>query len=141
MLPDPPRTDGFYYRSDLQFLGIPLVCIAFGMDLDTGRILVARGIIAIGHLAVGVVAIGNLALGGIALGSAAAGGLAIGGAALGWVALGGLAIAGLLGVGGMAVGWYAIGGLALGAHVLGGTGNDPAVLRFLQNLLPFLGPK
>ena len=42
---------GYEYRSKAEFLGLPLVHVAQGIDPETGRPRVARGIIAVGNLA------------------------------------------------------------------------------------------
>jgi len=136
---------GREYRSRATLLGLPLLHIAQGLDPQTGRPRVARGIIAIGNSAYGVIALGGFAVGGIAIGGAAVGVVAVGGVALGGAALGGLA-AGVAAAGGMALAlWlalgglvisaqYAIGGLALAPHALGGNAQDPALLRWLERL-------
>ena len=82
---------GVRYRSSATFLGIPMLAIAKGPDLEKGEMYGhARGIIAIGDVATGVFAIGGLSRGIFALG----------GMALGCVTLGGCSIGLLLSVGG-----------------------------------------
>jgi serine/threonine protein kinase len=137
---------GREYRSKRTLWGWPLVHVASGWDLKTGRKRVAKGIIAIGDVAVGGLAVGGLAIGGIALGGGAVGLIALGGGALGLVlALGGMAVGsialggmavGLVALGGMAVGYYALGGTAYGAHALGSNFVDPEALRFFRAVLP-----
>jgi hypothetical protein len=128
---------GYEYRSSLEILGWPLIHIAQGIDPDTGRPRVARGIIAIGNIAIGLFAVGGLALGGFAMGGLGLGVVALGGIAVGWVALGGMALALYLAVGGLAVSlMYGIGGLALAPHAIDSMRADPEVLRMLENVLP-----
>jgi hypothetical protein len=115
---------GFEYRSRATAFGLPLLHIASGRDLATGRPRVARGIVAIGDIAVGIVAVGGIAVGLVSLGGLSLGVAALGGAAVGSVALGGLA-----------VGYYALGGAAFGAHALGGTGHDPQAVEFFKRYL------
>jgi tRNA A-37 threonylcarbamoyl transferase component Bud32 len=127
---------GYEYKSKTTVFGLPLVHIATGIDLRTGRKRIAKGIIALGDIAVGVMAYGGLAVGGItfggcSLGVISLGGLsvgvllAVGGAAIsGGLSIGGLAI-GAVGLGGMAIGVYAFGGGALGLHAMSGEGIDP----------------
>ena len=100
------------YRSQKKVFGLPLVHIVLGPPFDpsTGRARVAKGIIAIGGIAIGV-----LNLGGVGLGL-----FSFGGAAVGFTAVGGAAVGLLLGMGGAAIGFIAIGGAALGYYVLGG---------------------
>jgi predicted Ser/Thr protein kinase len=135
---------GAEYRSKATLFGLPLVHIATGYDPATGKQRVAKGIIAIGDLAVGVLAIGGGAFGGIALGGGAIGLLSFGGFSIGLlVALGGLAVGGLafgggaigvIAVGGGALGYYAFGGQAWGVHALGGTANDPEAVKFFEGI-------
>ena len=62
------------YRSKRIVMGLPLVSVACGPDLEHGESVgIAKGIIAIGDQAIGIVAIGGLAAGLISIG-----GLAIG---------------------------------------------------------------
>jgi hypothetical protein len=44
---------GYEWKSETTILGWPLVHIAFGWNLRTGQLMVARGIIAIGQFAAG----------------------------------------------------------------------------------------
>jgi len=128
---------GYEYRSQLQLFGWPLVHIAQGIDPETGRPRVARGIIAIGNIAIGVFALGGIALGGVTLGGLSLGLFALGGLALGGVAAGGIALALYLAAGGLAVSLnYAIGGLALAPHAISGAGADPEFVRILEKWWP-----
>jgi hypothetical protein len=127
----------YEYKSEAEFLGIPLIHIAQGVDPKTGAPRVARGIIAIGNIAVGGFAMGGLALGGITIGGASVGMFALGGIALGGVTFGGVSVGALLAFGGLAVSAaYAIGGLALAPNYIGGNGADPEFLRLLERLFP-----
>ncbi|MCI0428918.1 MAG: serine/threonine protein kinase, partial [Rhodospirillales bacterium] len=136
---------GREYRSTRTLWGWPLVHIATGFDPQTGRMRIARGVIAIGNVAIGGIAIGAIAVGGIAVGGMGFGlfalsGLAIGllmalgGLAIGGVAVGGAAI-GLVALGGGAIGYYALGGGAAGAHVIDATQADPQALEFFSSWL------
>jgi hypothetical protein len=128
---------GYEYRSSLKLFGWPLVHIAQGIDPETGRPRVARGIIAVGNVAIGVFALGGLALGGVTFGGLALGLLALGGLAVGGVAVGGVALAYYLAAGGLAISLnYAIGGLALAPHAIGGSGADPEFVRRLEKWWP-----
>ncbi|MDD5349786.1 MAG: serine/threonine-protein kinase, partial [Chthoniobacteraceae bacterium] len=131
------------YRSKATLFGLPLVHITQGTDPNTGRKLVARGIIAIGDIAQGVIAIGGCAMGGIALGGAAFGVFSVGGLALGLWAFAGLAL-GLISawggfalapiaMGGTAMGYFANGGRAWGMHVWDSITKDPVAVRFFQD--------
>ncbi len=88
----PQHTD-FEFRSKEEINGWPLIHINFGTNPETGRPLVAKGVVAIGNIAFGVVSIGAAAFGvvtmaGFGLGIVSLGGIAIGIVALGAVALG-----------------------------------------------------
>ena len=87
------KPSGFEFQSKQEINGLPLVHINFGTHPETGRPLVAKGVVAIGNIAVGVVSIGGAAFGvvtlaGFGLGIVSLGGFAIGIIALGAVALG-----------------------------------------------------
>lgn len=131
---------GWEYKSKLTVFGLPVIHIASGVDSDTGRPRVARGVIAIGNIAMGLVAVGGVALGGLTLGGASIGLAAIGGFAMGGVAFGGLALGGYLALGGLAISLnYAIGGGAIAPCALGGTGGDPACFESLLERFEELG--
>lgn len=102
----------FEYRSKAKLFGLPLLHVVLGPSLDpsTGKVRVAKGIIAIGGIAMGLISLGGVSIGLISLG----------GLAIGLAAVGGLAIAAGVAVGGAAVGYLAIGGAALGYYVMGG---------------------
>jgi len=121
--------------------GFPLVHIATGIDPTTGRKRIARGVIAMGDVAVGFVALGGLALGAISFGGLSLGVIAFGGLAIGaGLAMGGMAI-GSVAIGGFALGYYAFGGSAAGAHVLSSMRQDPEAVAFFRRYLPSLVPR
>lgn len=131
----PASAFGYEYKSELELFGWPLIHIAQGYDPQTMRPRVAKGIIAIGNIAIGVFALGGLAVGGVTFGGLSLGAVALGGLAIGAVSLGGVAIGILLAVGGMAVSaGYAIGGLALAPHFIGGNGFEPEFYRLVEEL-------
>ncbi|MEK5236228.1 helix-turn-helix transcriptional regulator [Paenibacillus sp. FSL L8-0470] len=105
----------YEYKSKRTLFGIPLVHINVGRG-----IYVAKGVLAIGNIAVGGLSVGILSLGGLCFGALAGGMMSIAGLALGFLlAIGGLA-AGIIAIGGLAVGIFAIGGLSIGMFSLGG---------------------
>lgn len=90
----------FEYRSKRTLFGLPLVHICLG----NGKLCTAKGILAIGNIALGVFALGGLS----------AGLFSIGGISLGLLfSLGGLSMGGLT-LGGVSVGLFALGGFAHG---------------------------
>lgn len=128
---------GYEYRSEREFLGLPLVHIVAGRGIDpaTGKLRIAKGIIAVGPIAMGGLALGGLSFGVLSFGGMAVGLIALGGCAVGiLLALGGLAI-GLVAVGGAAIGYYAVGGGAVGVHALGGNTRDPNAIEFFRSWL------
>lgn len=105
----------YEYKSKRAFLGLPLVHINMGPGLRR-----AKGIIAIGNMAVGLVAVGGMSVGLASLGGVSLGLLlALGGAAVGCCSLGGLAF-GLLAWGGLSCGLLSYGGIACGMYAAGG---------------------
>lgn len=125
------RRPGYEYRSKRMVGKRPLVHVAVGFHPETGKLMVARGFIAIGIFARGFIAIGSFAMGvvtfaGVGLGLLTFAGVALGllaaagGLAVGAVAVGGAAV-GVVAIGGVAIGYYALGGLAIGCEASGGT--------------------
>ena len=54
---------GFEWKSKQQLMGWPLVHITIGFNRSTGRLLVSRGIIAIGQFGVGVITLAQFGIG------------------------------------------------------------------------------
>jgi hypothetical protein len=126
--------DGFEYRSSVSIAGLPLIHICTGLDPGTMRPKVAKGVIAIGNIAIGAVAIAGLSCGIVTVGGGSIGLLfALGGAAIGaGLSIGGLAI-GSFAVGGLAIGlYYAVGGVAFAPAVIDGRRCDQAVVEFIR---------
>ena len=119
------------WKSSATFLEYPVIAIAVGPDPANNE---PRG-----H-ARGLIALGGLAIGGIAFGGGAIGLLAFAGLALGYFAIGGMAI-GYAAVGGLAIGYYAVGGAAIGKFVIGPLHRDSQAIEFFSRLwivFPFL---
>lgn len=111
------------FKSHRTYMGLPLVHYTFGICPETGKRIVAKGVIAVGRLAAGGLAIGQASFGVIAVGQLALGiGLGLGQASTGWCAVGQLALALYLALGQLAVGQVAIGQLAVGTYALGQVG-------------------
>ncbi|HET8579077.1 MAG TPA: hypothetical protein VFO18_18410 [Methylomirabilota bacterium] len=111
---------GSRYQSQRTLFGLPLLAVAMGPDAASGQARgVAKGILAIGDVAIGGLAVGGITCGVVSVGGVSAGGLAIGGLSLGLAAIGGVAIGGVS-LGGMAVGIGAFGGVAIGLYSHGG---------------------
>ena len=133
------------FKSRQTFLGWPLIHYTYGKCPETGRRIVAKGVIAVGRLALGVIAVGQASMGLLAFGQLAVGILfGLGQAATGIAAVGQLALGVTFGLGQMAVGSVAIGQFAAGEYVLGqmGFGNhvwstqrtDPEAVRWFKSM-------
>jgi len=130
---------GFEYRTAAAIGEWPIVHICMGVDAATMRPPVARGVIAIGNIAVGVIALGGLAFGLVTVAGLSVGMLfALGGVALGvGLSLGGVAV-GAIAVGGVALGFvHAVGGAAFGPSIIDGRTCDAATRDVI---LRWLGP-
>jgi transcriptional regulator with XRE-family HTH domain len=104
----------YEYKSSRKLFGLPLVHVNIGFGLCK-----AKGIIAIGNVAIGFLSIGGLSLGLFALGGLALGILALAGLSLGIIAVGGIS-AGIIAIGGISIGFLSFGGVAIGKYCIGG---------------------
>jgi hypothetical protein len=137
---------GRRYRSEREFLGMPLVAVAVGPDPERREARGhAKGVIAIGDVATGIVAFGGWARGVVAVGGLATGVIACGGLAFGLAAaFGGIALSAMLAIGGgalgtaafggAAAGYYAVGGAPYGTYVVGPERVDPEALALFERL-------
>lgn len=108
---------GYRWDSRTRIWGVPLVSVRFCRYSRLVPAGAAKGIIAIGNIAVGVVSLGLMSVGLISIGVICAGALALGCLAFGLAALGPVAV-GLLAFGPVAIGlWYAGGVTALGGRI------------------------
>ncbi len=138
----------FEYRSTKRLFGLPLLHINVGGYRAGIGARTAKGIVAIGDVAIGVIAVGGIAFGGLAMGGMALGAIAFAGLAAGLLALGGIAAGivafggcafGAAAIGGLAVGWFALGGKAIGHAIADGHGANAAMVDFYeQHLRPAL---
>ena len=130
-----------------RLFGMPLVHFTRGKCPETGKRIVAKGVIAVGRLAMGILAIGQASFGVIAMGQLSIGVLlGLGQATTGLFAIGQLAVATVFGVGQFATGYAAIGQLAYGKYVLAqiGYGQNvwdmrgaaPAAMDFFKSFVP-----
>ncbi len=139
------------YVTHLRFFGLPLLHFTRGKCPETGRRIVAKGIIAIGRMAIGLLAIGQASAGIVAIGQLAVGVLfGLGQAATGIVCIGQLAIGVVFALGQFACGYacvaqfgvgsYVLAQFGFGIHVSDMTQVDPAVMQFFRKCLNFLEP-
>jgi len=133
------------YRSNTVLFGLPLVHFTRGKCPETGRRIVAKGIFALGRIAVGVVAVGQAAAGLVAFGQAGVGLLfCLAQACAGLIAFGQLAVGVHFGAGQVATGTTALGQFAVGKYVLAQLGagqylwttqhSDPVAVQHFHEL-------
>jgi len=133
------------FKSYQTFLGWPLIHYTYGRCPETGRRIVAKGVIAVGRLAIGVIALGQASMGLVAFGQLAIGILfGLGQASTGIAAIGQLALGITFGLGQMATGTVAIGQVAVGEYVRGQLGfgkyvwsmkrTDPEAVRWFTSM-------
>jgi hypothetical protein len=111
------------FTSHRAWRGLPLVHYTYGKCPETGKRIVARGVIAVGRIARGFIAIGQLAIGIVAFGQLSIGlAFGIGQATIGCIAIGQGALGMLFAVGQFAAAYIAIGQFGIGTYVLAQVG-------------------
>jgi hypothetical protein len=112
------RRRAMEYRSEQVWGTLPVVHVAVGGRQADGRYRLgrARGVIALGDVAMGLVAIGDVAIGLFSVGGVTIGLVALGAVALRLVAVGAVAI-GLFAAGAVAIGLTAMGAVTAGLVV------------------------
>lgn len=126
------------FRSHKVIGGLPLLHYTNGICPETGKRIVAKGIIAIGRLSAGVVAIGQASFGLIALGQLGVGLLlGLGQASTGIYAVGQLAMGVAFGLGQFAFGKYVLAQIGSGAYAVTPERADPEALEHFRSLLEF----
>ena len=99
---------GFEWKSKAEILGWPLIHIAVGRNKETRKLMVAKGIIAIGQFAVGVITVAQFGIGLL---------FGLGQFVGGFVSIGQFALGIYFGLGQFATGYTAIGQFAFGSYV------------------------
>jgi len=133
------------FKSHTVWMGMPLVHYTYGRNPETGRRVIAKGVIAVGRLACGIVAVGQASFGLVAVGQLAIGlALGLGQLSTGLVAVAQAAFALVFGLGQLATGYIAIGQFAFGIYVLAQVGigefvlsmkrADPEAIEFFKSL-------
>lgn len=116
------------FRSHGTFLGLPWLHYTRGRSPETGARVTARGVLAVGRVAVGIIAVGQAAFGALAIGQVGAGAfLGLGQASAGWIAVGQVALGLGYGLGQLATGAVVIAQLGFGGRVLAQLGWGDAV--------------
>ncbi|MBN3038522.1 MAG: zinc ribbon domain-containing protein [Candidatus Omnitrophica bacterium] len=126
---------GFEWRSKSELFGLPLIHIAFGRNKKTGRLLVAKGIIAIGQFAIGLVTFAQFGIGiAFGFGQFIASTVAIAQFALGiYFGLGQFAT-GITAIGQFAFGRYVLAQAGYGEHVWSVKARDPEAVEYFHSL-------
>lgn len=127
---------GFEWKTKTAILGLPLVHIAIGRNRLTGKLLVAKGVIAVGQFAVGLIVIGQFGLGLLlGLGQFATGLFAVAQFALGvYFGLGQFAT-GFTCIAQFGVGEYVLAQIGYGKYVWSMTVKNLQALEYFNNLL------
>lgn len=134
------------FKSHKTIFGLPLVHYTRGICPETGRRVIAKGIIGVGRIASGFIAIGQAAFGIIAIGQLAVGILlALGQAGIGICSVGQLAVGLAFGMGQFATGYACIAQFGFGKYVLAQAGfgefvwsakrKDPQALEYFKMLM------
>lgn len=100
---------GYEWKTKATVFGLPLVHIAIGRDQKTGKLLVAKGIIAIGQFTIGIISFGQFSVGAL---------VGFGQFSAGIFSVAQFAVGVLFGLGQFALGLTAIGQFAVGKYVL-----------------------
>lgn len=133
------------FKSYTSLFGLPLVHFTYGRCPETGRRVIAKGIIAVGRLACGVIAIGQASFGLLAIGQLALGIIfGLGQLSTGLTAIAQFAISLYFGFGQFTTGYIAIGQFAIGKYVLAQFGvgdfvlsinrSDPQAIEFFKSM-------
>ncbi len=137
-----PRVDGgigFEWRTEAEFYGYPLICVAVGRS-DKGSMRVARGWVAVGQFAVGAVTFAQFGAGLVfGLGQFMASPVAVGQFALGIIFGLGQFATGYAAVGQIAFGYYVICQSGFGWHAIKPGYQDPRAVEFFARWAQQLG--
>jgi len=129
---------GIEWRSKLEIMGFPLIHVAIGRK--NGKLLVAKGIIAIGQFAIGLITLAQFGVGFLfGFGQFIFGFTAIAQFAIGvYFGLGQIAT-GYIAIGQFAFGFYALGQIAIGKYIWMPDKCDPEAREFFLNLVRLIG--
>jgi len=130
------RSWGYEWKSKLEISGWPLVHFAIGWNKNTGKLHVAKGIIAIGQFAVGLITIAQFGIGVLfAFGQFCAGIIVISHIAFGiYFGMGQIAT-GITAIGQFAFGKYVFAQIGFGKYVWSGNIKDVIAVEHFKNLL------
>jgi hypothetical protein len=135
------------FKSHQTWYGLPLLHFTRGRCPETGKRVVARGVVAVGRLAVGILAVGQAAAGLVAvgqlglgllfgLGQVATGLAAVGQLSLGlFLALGQLAASNSVTIAQVGYGKFVLAQVGYGEYVWSTERADPEAVRYFTSLL------
>jgi len=126
---------GYEWKTKTQILGWPLIHIAVGRNQETGRLMIAKGIIAIGQFGIGIITIAEFGIGVLfGLGQFVGGIFCIGQVALGVIFGLGQFACGITAIGQFAFGSYVRAQIGYGTHVWSSKIKDPQAIGYFSNL-------
>lgn len=126
---------GWEWKSKVTIFGIPLIHIAFGRDKRTGKLLVARGIIAIGQFGIGLITLAQFGIGFLfGFGQFIAGPLVIAQFALAYYFGLGQFATGITAIGQLAFGKYVRAQIGYGEYVWTTQIKNPEAIEYFTNL-------
>jgi hypothetical protein len=129
------RPWGFAWRTRAELFGWPLIHVAFGRDGRTGKLRVARGIVAVGQFGFGLITFAQAGVGLLfGFGQAVAGLFVIAQLAIGYYFAVGQFAVGLTVIGQFALGKYVLAQIGAGAHVWSTRARDPEAVRHFTAL-------
>lgn len=126
---------GFEWRTRAELFGWPVIHVAFGRDSETGKLLIAKGIIAVGQFGIGLITIAQFGVGLLfAFGQFTGGLFSIGQFAAGICFGLGQFATGATAIGQIAFGKYVLAQLGYGEHVWSTKIKDPVAIEYFQDL-------
>jgi len=126
---------GFEWKSKTQVFGWPLIHIAIGRNKETGKLMAAKGIIAIGQFGIGVITIAQFGIGILfGLGQFVGGVFAVGQFALGICFGLGQFATGIIAIGQLAFGMYVRAQMGYGKYLWTSEIKDPQAIEYFKNL-------
>lgn len=127
---------GFEWKTKTKAFGLPLIHLAIGLDRETGKPLIAKGIIAIGIFGAGLITIAQFGIGILlAIGQFTAGIFAIAQFAFGFYFGLGQFAAGIIAIGQFAFGKYVLAQIGYGKYVWSTLAKDIQALEYFKNIL------
>lgn len=130
---------GYEWKTKTKLFGLPLIHIAIGRDKQTGKLLTAKGIIAIGQFGIGLITIAQFGIGLLfGLGQFTAGFISISQFALAYYFGLGQFATGITAIGQLALGVYVRAQLGFGEHVWSSQTQDPVAIEYFNRMMSSL---